>query len=229
MGTVNVVLGIALAALAVLAITALVVAWSRNRSHAITRTQLAHLLEPRLANLPALPVLQIVQRGDPAVVARDAFGLLMRTYFRLRHVPRSGPAMPAPRARWADIDLARTHWTGLYAIPVPDSVTELPHVAAPPGVHVDLTTWEYGEVAEVLHVGPYSEETPTIERLRRYVAKCGYREIGEHEEEYVKGPTMFGPGNPRHYLTVIRFRVMRALAAEPERDKVQAPEFTRSR
>lgn len=229
MGTIQVVLGAALAALAAAILAALALAWNRNRSHAVTRTQLAHLLEPRITKLPPLPVLQIVERGDPNVVAREAFALLMRTYFGLRGVPRGGRDMPAPRARWADVDLARAYWTGLYAIPVPDSVTEMPHLSGRASVRVDLTTWEYGDVAEILHVGPYSEEAPTIERLRRFVTKSGYEPLGEHEEEYVKGPTLFGPGNPRHYLTLIRFRIRRPVTSEPERAGAQVAVATRSR
>lgn len=183
------------------------------------------LLVPHLCSMPATPVLQVIARGDPNVVGRDAFGLLMRTYFQLRGVPRGGPAMPAPRARWPAIETTpRSHWTGIYAIPVPESVTELPRLAGTAKVHVDLTTWEYGEVAEILHLGPYTEETPAIERLNRFIAASGYERIGEHEEEYLKGPGLLGPGDPRRYLTLIRCRVRPATPAD-----AQAPAATRSR
>ena len=74
-----------------------------------------------------------------------------------------------------------------------------------------LTTWEYGEVAEVLHIGPYDREEPTLQRLREFVQVEGYALVEEHEEEYIRGPTMAGPGDPEQYLTILRYRVVRLL------------------
>lgn len=62
-------------------------------------------------------------------------------------------------------------------------------------------------MAEILHIGPYSAEVPTTERLQSYIKEKGYRVIGVHEEEYLKGPGMFGKGNPEKYYTIIRYRV----------------------
>ena len=55
------------------------------------------------------------------------------------------------------------------------------HAAA---LRVSLETWEYGEVAEVVHVGPYTNEENDITRLQTFVATSGFRVIGDHEEEY---------------------------------------------
>jgi hypothetical protein len=65
-------------------------------------------------------------------------------------------------------------------------------------------------VAEILHVGRYDDEGPTIRRLLEFIKASGYSVAGEHEEEYLKGPGMFGPGNPEKYLTIIRYPVRRA-------------------
>jgi hypothetical protein len=59
----------------------------------------------------------------------------------------------------------------------------------------------------VLHVGPYSAEEADIVSLHAFVAASGRRIVGEHEEEYVRGPGMFFAGDPQHYLTIIRVRV----------------------
>ncbi|MEW6104621.1 MAG: GyrI-like domain-containing protein [bacterium] len=76
-----------------------------------------------------------------------------------------------------------------------------------PNMKIEIKEWEYGDVAEILHIGPYSEETPTIEKLHNFIKENGYKVIGEHEEEYLKGPGMFGKGNPKKYYTIIRLRV----------------------
>jgi effector-binding domain-containing protein len=65
-------------------------------------------------------------------------------------------------------------------------------------------------VAEILHVGSYSSEEPDIRRLHAFVESKGYRVIGDHEEEYVKGPGMFFAGDPDKYLTIIRVRIEKA-------------------
>jgi len=65
-------------------------------------------------------------------------------------------------------------------------------------------------VAEILYTGPYDKEEPTIQRLRDFVTAQGYVTVAGHEEEYIKGPTMNGKGDPEQYLTIIRYRVRRA-------------------
>lgn len=72
---------------------------------------------------------------------------------------------------------------------------------------VKIEYWEYGQVAEILHIGSYSEESPTIERLHQFIKDSGYKIVGDHEEEYLKGPGMFFKGNPAKYRTIIRCRV----------------------
>jgi hypothetical protein len=69
--------------------------------------------------------------------------------------------------------------------------------------------WDYGEVAEILHIGPYDQEVPTLQRLRDHAQARGYLLVEEHEEEYIRGPTMAGPGDPDQYITILRYRVVR--------------------
>ena len=59
-----------------------------------------------------------------------------------------------------------------------------------------VTTWSYGDVAEALHVGPDSAEQQDIERLLAFITARGDRVVGDHEEEYVKGPGMLFSGDP---------------------------------
>jgi len=153
---------------------------------------------PRLRTMPGQKMLVVETKGDPNIAGQSAFGLLFKTFFSL-----PGAQMAAPRARWLGVaDKPKDQWVGLYALPLPASVTELP--AGTTGVRIE--TWEYGEVAEILHVGPYDQETPAIERLHEFIQEKGYRIAGPHEEEYLKGPGMGGV-SPADYLTIIRYRV----------------------
>jgi hypothetical protein len=85
----------------------------------------------------------------------------------------------------------------------------LPPYTPQEGIKASLAIWEYGEVAEILHLGPYSREDSTMNRLREFVHREGYVIIGGHEEEYVVGPTVSSKGDPEKYITVIRYRVRR--------------------
>jgi hypothetical protein len=149
------------------------------------------LREGRITQRPAESMLVVVAKGEPSVMGGQAFGLLFQLYYRIPETPK-GPQQAAPRARWP-VDL--------------ESVSELPAHEAPPGFEARLTTWDYGDVAEILHVGPYDREQPTVERLRESVEALGFTLVGGHEEEYIRGPTMSGPGDPEQYLTVLRYRV----------------------
>jgi hypothetical protein len=169
-------------------------------------SQYDSLKEPRIAAMKDQKMVVVEAKGDPNMVGSQAFGLLFKTYYKLEGVSR-GSHPPAPRARWSGDMNDKTTWIGHYALPVPDQVASLPATDVEPGFRVDLITWEYGAVAEILHIGPYAKETPTIEKLMKFIKDSGYTIIGYHEEDYVKGPGMFFEGNPEKYYTIIRYRV----------------------
>jgi hypothetical protein len=176
--------------------------WSRGPD----ASQFVALREPRLTHMTDQRMLVVEATGDPNVVAGGAFKLLFKTYFTLHGVSRAGRP-PAPRARWTfSVETPRNEWRGRYALPVPEAVSDLPENLAGP-MPVVITTWAYGDVAEILHTGSYSTEQPDIERLRAFIDSRGYRVVGDHEEEYVKGPGMIFAGDPDTYLTIIRLRV----------------------
>jgi hypothetical protein len=173
--------------------------------------QFEYLREPQVRMMADQRVLQVEAKGQPEAVGGEAFSLLFQTYFKLKGVPK-GPKQPAPRARWPlSLDTPKEEWIGRYAMPVPESVSSLPiQETEPSGLRVEITTWQYGQVAEILHVGSYDTEKPTIRKLMQFIKDHGYVITGEHEEEYVKGPGMFSLGDPQKYLTIIRYRVKKA-------------------
>lgn len=58
-----------------------------------------------------------------------------------------------------------------------------------------------GTVAQVLHVGPFSEEGPVIERLHAFIAAQGYRLRGRHHEVYLSD---FRRTPPEKLRTILR-------------------------
>ena len=173
-------------------------------------SQFEHLKEPKISTKKNQKMLVIEAKGDPNVIGGKAFGLLFQLYYSMQETPK-GPMQAAPRARWPLLqDAPKSEWIGLYALPVPETIIELPKYEAQEGLKASLITWEYGEVAEILHIGPYDREEPTMKRLIEFVNKQGYVIGGDHEEEYVKGPTIYGKGDPEKYLTIIRYRVKKS-------------------
>jgi hypothetical protein len=108
-----------------------------------------------------------------------------------------------PRARWFAgenwREVPRSEWEAAWAIPVPDDTTEVQQ--KDPGTPVEIETWAYGQVAQVVHVGTYAEEEPTIELLHAFIREQGYAIAGPHEEEYVSRP------GAKEQKTVIRYQV----------------------
>ncbi len=156
------------------------------------------LKNPQIRKMPEKQNMLVVEKkGDPNVVAGMAFSTLFSTFFSM-----PGVKMAPPRARWLNAPTdPRNEWIGLYALPLPDSVTSLQ--SQEEGVKIDH--WEYGEVAEILHVGAYSDETPTIEKLIAFIADEGYEIVGPHEEEYLRGPE--SGTDTSKYMTIIRYQV----------------------
>ena len=64
-----------------------------------------------------------------------------------------------------------------------------------------LERWREGRCAQVMHVGPYSEERPTIERLHAFIAAQGCRPHGAHHEVYLGDPRR---ADPAKLKTVLR-------------------------
>jgi hypothetical protein len=169
------------------------------------------LSEPRIVEIPNQKMAVVRSVGDPNEVGQSVLGALYGAAYSLKFdLKKKGVdyKVGAPRARWPDILLApKSQWTGLWAIPVPQETESL--VQKAPGVPVTLETWEYGTVAQVLHIGPYSEEEPTIRRLHEFIAANGYVIAGDHEEEYLTRPSA------KVQKTIVRYIVRKAASEAP--------------
>lgn len=160
-------------------------------------SQYENLKKPQINTMAQQKMLVVEAKGDPNVVGKDAFSLLFKTFFSLK-----GVKMAPPRARWLNLETdPKDEWIGLYALPLPASITALPSGI----IGVRIEDWDYGEVAEILHIGSYSEETPTINKLHEFIQEKSYRIAGPHEEVYLMGPGQVS--NPAEYWTIIRYQV----------------------
>lgn len=66
---------------------------------------------------------------------------------------------------------------------------------------IRLEKYHEGLSAQILHIGPYSEEAPTIEKLHNFIAENGYQLGGKHHEIYFNDPRQT---KPEDLKTIIR-------------------------
>lgn len=66
---------------------------------------------------------------------------------------------------------------------------------------VKLENFHEGLSAQVMHVGPYSDESPTIRHLHDFIEESGYGPRGHHHEIYLSDPRRTAPERIR---TIIR-------------------------
>jgi hypothetical protein len=174
-------------------------------------TQPEKLRAPKLIDMPAQTMAVVQTTGDPnkldPAFLGALYGAVYGLKFALKTQGREFKVAPL-RARWPDAHLLpKEQWTGLWALPVPDDTTALPQKN--PAVPVRLERWEYGPVAQILHLGPYSTEAAGIVRLHQFITERGYHINGMHEEEYLTRPTA------KVQKTLIRYPVVTAPVEAP--------------
>jgi hypothetical protein len=178
--------------------------------------------DPVIVDVPDLTCLMVDGRGDPntSVDYRDAVEALFTLSWTIRFalkrqgvldykvMPLEGRWWMPDMADFATSDKSSWFWTAL--IVQPDVVgasalaeacdatrdKELPALDA-----VRLERWTEGRSAQVLHVGPYSEEAPTIAALHAFIERKGLELTGKHHEIYLGDPRRAAPEKLR---TIIR-------------------------
>jgi len=160
--------------------------------------------DPVIIEIPSQNMAVVTTVGDPNECGESVFPQLYGTVyslkFSLKKQDKTDFKVTGLRARWPDAHtVPKDKWTGIWGLPVPNEVTELSPKLPDP--KIELQKWEYGTVAQILHIGPYSKEGPTIERLHKFIAESGYEIAGTHEEEYLTMPDVKEP------KTLIRYPV----------------------
>ena len=57
----------------------------------------------------------------------------------------------------------------------------------------------------MMHIGPYSEETRTVEKMDRFARENGYELHGRHHEIYIGDP---GRAKPENLRTIVRHPIV---------------------
>lgn len=176
-----------------------------------------------IVEVPTLRYLMVDGQGDPnnnpAFTA--AIEALFSLSYTLKFAIKKGPVgldyvvMPLEGQWWVD-DLAafsysdRSGWRWTAMVLQPDAVTpelvaEQTAVVAKKKNPAALSLVRFAELmegssAQVMHLGPFSEEPPTIERLHAEIAALGYRPVGKHHEIYLSDMNRTAPEKLRTIL-----------------------------
>jgi len=65
---------------------------------------------------------------------------------------------------------------------------------------IRLERWKEGPAIQIMHIGPYSTEPATIEKMDAYAEEHGYELHGRHHEIYLGDPTRAKPENLKTIL-----------------------------
>jgi len=66
---------------------------------------------------------------------------------------------------------------------------------------VRFESFSEGKVAQIMHIGPFSEEGPTVEKLHVFIGDSGSQRIGKHHEIYLSD---IRRAAPEKWKTIIR-------------------------
>lgn len=173
-------------------------------------------------DVPAMKYLMVDGRGDPntsleyAQAVEALFAVSYAVKFMVKKSERAIDygVMPLEGLWWADDmtafiadDKADWQWTMMIMQPgfVSDEIIEAAMREARkkelPALHRLRLEWlEEGQCAQVLHVGPFSNEGPTIERLHQVIDEKFSRH-GKHHEIYLSD---IRRAVPEKWKTIIR-------------------------
>ncbi|GAI24950.1 unnamed protein product [marine sediment metagenome] len=162
--------------------------------------------EPKILEMPPQKMAVVYAKGAPDKVFPEFMPALYGSVYTLKFdLKKKGlPTFKVSglRARYPDAHLVpMDEWTHIIGLPIPEDTTSLSQKV--PGIEVKIETWEYGTVAQILHLGAYDQEGHTVERLHKFIEENGYEIAGTHEEEYLTSP------DAKVVKTIIRYAIKR--------------------
>jgi len=166
---------------------------------------------PKLVEVPILTYFMLDGHGDPN--ASPDFPRFVETLYTLSYtlkfdLKKSDPeqdyaVMPLEGLWWADsiedfINQNKAKWSWTLMIMQPPRLSQAEFAALKeraakkkPGLpydQVQLAKLDGGRAAQIMHIGPFSEEGPAIQRLHGFIAEQGLKPTGKHQEIYLSDP-----------------------------------------
>ena len=193
------------------------------------KKELKPLYQPRptqivTVDVPRFNFLMVDGKGDPntAIAYKQAVEALFSLSYTLKFKIKKGPlaidygVMPLEGLWWADDmenfgNIPKDDWLWTAMIMQPEMIDqhlvdevseslkkkkELPALGK-----VRLEAFEEGRAAQTMHIGPFSEEGPTIQKVHEYIRELGFTNRGKHHEIYLSD---IRRAAPEKWKTIIR-------------------------
>lgn len=178
-------------------------------------------------DVPEMQFLMIDGMGSPgdSKEYQDALAVLYPVAFKIKFLSKSKSkdyvVPPLEGLWWADnmedfTEGKRDKWKWTMMIMQPNWITqemideaialtkEKKPELSPLTLKLRLEKYKEGKVAQIMHIGPYSEEGPTVQRVHDFIKMKGGNfdgQIQKHHEIYLSDPRK---ANPATMKTVIR-------------------------
>lgn len=179
--------------------------------------------QPEVIDVPSMQYLMIDGKGSPAAADFEhAIQAMYGVFFTIKFGRRKagmGPdysGAPLEGLWWmgdnTSFDVTKKdQWQWTLMLWQPDFITPKDLIAAvtqlkvkKPNPMLDkirLETIDEGLAVQVMHIGPYSEEGPTVERLHAFAKEQGLVLTGKHHEIYMGDPRR---AKPEKLKTILR-------------------------
>jgi hypothetical protein len=192
------------------------------------KKQLKHLYNPSkrefsIVDVPSMSFVMIDGHGNPNTSQeyKDALTALYGLSYTLKFASKKQLGIDftvmALEGLWWTEDMEefstddKDSWLWTMMMMQPDHITaelvqqareELTRKKDPPSLpEVRFERYHEGLSAQIMYIGPYADEGPTIARLHDFIREAGYELHGKHHEIYVGDPRRTAPDKLK---TVIR-------------------------
>jgi hypothetical protein len=193
------------------------------------KKQLKHLYKPsarkvEVVDVPQMNFLMVDGEGDPntSQLFSDAIEALYQVSYTLKFMVKKGEmgidygVLPLEALWWSDDMSAfstgnKDAWKWTLMIMQPEFITqemikeamaEVKRKKNPASLSLlRFETFKEGKAAQIMHIGPFSEEGPTIEKVHLFIEGSGSQKIGKHHEIYLSD---IRRAAPEKWKTVVR-------------------------
>ncbi|MCP4726002.1 MAG: hypothetical protein GY863_13250 [bacterium] len=181
-------------------------------------------LKPEIEVFNSIKYLAIEGQGEPAgeVFTRKIEALYPLAYGIKKECKATGNDFGVPKLEglwWVDsnkpaLEVPREKWCWKLLIRMPDFVSKEMVLSLQPEVsdkkkndlikEISFETITEGKCVQIMHIGPYSAEPETINRLLAFIKDNGLTVNGLHHEIYISDPRKTAPEKMK---TLIRYPV----------------------
>ena len=180
--------------------------------------------EPGIVDVPEMNFIMIDGQGDPntSELFKNAVEVLFKMSYTLKFMIKKSNiqvdygVMPLEGLWWVD-DMSKfsmddkESWKWTAMIMQPEYVTMKLFMDAREHIrkkkdlavisNLRFESFREGKAAQIMHIGPFSEEGPTIEKLHKYIIASGNKLTGKHHEIYMSDINRTAP---EKWKTIVR-------------------------